>query len=79
MWRNQNSYLLMGKNNGAAALEVFAVYQKVTYTIIIRISIPRLGINPREMKISPHKNFSRRAHSSIIYNSQNVENNPNAH
>ena len=79
MRRNQNSYLLMGKNNRTAPLEIFAVYQKVTYTIIIRVSIPLLGINPREMKISPHKNFSRRAHSSITYNSQNVENNPNAH
>ena len=36
MWRNQNSYLLMGKNNGTAPLEIFAVYQKVTYTIIIK-------------------------------------------
>ena len=59
----------MGKNNGASPLEIFAVYQKVTYMIIIRISILLLRINPREMKISPHKNFSRRAHSSIIYNS----------
>ena len=42
----------MGKNNGTASLEIFAVYQKVTYTIIIRISIPLLGINPRELKTS---------------------------
>ena len=36
MWRNQNSYLLVVKNNGAATLEnSLVVHQNVKYTIII--------------------------------------------
>lgn len=39
--------------------------------------IPILGKYPREMKTFSQKDLYMNVHSSIIDNSQNVENNPN--
>jgi len=52
---------------------VWQFLRKLNIKILFDPVIPLLGINPRKMKMHPHRNLHMDVHSNIIPKSQKVE------